>query len=59
MKAVKYTLNIEIEVLSLDTVGGLLYELAEVMSNENIQGNLEKNDGDSIRWGTISESVEF
>lgn len=59
MQATKYTVTIEIEVLSLDSVEALIYETANIMSNENRTGSLLKEDGDFVKWGVKSERVDF
>lgn len=59
MQATKYTVTIELEVLSLDVVPGLLMEVEGIMSNENRTGSLLKEDGDCVKWGTKSERVDF
>lgn len=59
MKATKYMVTIELEVLHLDTVPGLVIEVVEIMRNENSSGSLIKEDGDQIKWGTKGVPVEF
>ena len=59
MQATKFTVKIEIEVLSLDTVPGLIQEAVGIIQNENRAGSLAKEDGDFIKWGTKSERVDF
>lgn len=59
MQATKFTVTIEVEVLSLDSVPGLLHEVAATMSGENRGGSLLKEDGDFVKWGTKSERVDF
>lgn len=59
MKATKYTLNIEIQVLSKDTIPGLLIELEGVILKENDNGSIVKADGDQVTWMLKSEPVEF
>jgi len=59
MQATKFTVKIEIEVLSLDTVPGLIQEAVGIIQNENRAGSLSKEDGDFIKWGTKSERVDF
>jgi hypothetical protein len=59
MKATKYTLNIEIEVLSLDSVPGLLHEVTSHLESEVQSGILVFEDGDSVQWKTKSTNVEF
>ena len=59
MKANKYTVSILVEVLSLESVPGLLVEVERIMRNENKAGSLSKDDGDFVRWHTVYEPVEF
>ena len=59
MQANKFTVTVEIEVLSLDVVPGLLEEVANTMANENRTGSLLKEDGDCAKWGTKSKRVDF
>jgi len=59
MQANKFTVTIQIEVLSLDVVPGMLQEVTEIISNENRTGSLLKEDGDFVKWGTKSERVDF
>lgn len=59
MQATKFTVTIEVEVFSMDTVPGLVQEVAQVMSNENRTGSLLKEDGDYVKWGTKSKRVDF
>lgn len=59
MQANKFTVTIEIEVLSLDSVPALVSEVATIMRNENRTGSVLKEDGDSVKWGTKSERVDF
>ena len=59
MQATKYTVTVEVEVLSLDAVPALLEEVASIMQRENQSGSLLKEDGDFIKWGTKGERVDF
>jgi len=59
MQADKFTVTIKVEVLSIDVVPGLLIEVAKIMEDENKAGYLSKEDGDSIKWETVSEKVNF
>ena len=59
MQANKYTVTVEVEVLSLDSVPGLLSEVARIMDGENRSGSLLKEDGDFVKWGAKSERVDF
>jgi hypothetical protein len=59
MQATKFTVTVEVEVLSLDVVPGLLDEVAEIIRRENRSGSLLKEDGDCVKWGTKGERVDF
>ncbi len=59
MKATKYTVTIVIEVLSLDSVEGMLPLAAAQIGNEVTTGVLRHDDGDEIRWDYTSKAVEF
>ena len=59
MQGNKFTVTIEVEVLSVHSVPPLLIEVAEIMRRENRTGSLLKEDGDFIKWGSKSERVDF
>jgi len=59
MQANKFTVIIEVEVLSLEVVPALLNEVARIITDENRTGSLLKEDGDMVKWGTKSERVDF
>lgn len=59
MQATKFKMVVEVEVLSLDTVPGLLVEIASIIRNENRAGSILKEDGDFCKWGASSERVDF
>ena len=59
MHATKYTVTIEVELLSLDALPGILYEVVELITNENRTGSLLKEDGDMVKWRTRSCRVDF
>ena len=59
MQATKYTVTIEVEVLSMDSVPGLINEVAQIMDRENRTGSLLKEDGDYVKWGSKSERIDF
>jgi hypothetical protein len=61
MKTSKITVSIVVEVLSIDSVPGLLYQVAELISTgeEKVSGNLRASDGDEISWETTSKEVKF
>jgi hypothetical protein len=59
MKANKVTLNITVEVLSIDSVPALLIELARSIEAENIRGRLGKSDGDTVSWNYHEREVKI
>tara|TARA_R110000772_G_scaffold190788_1_gene301605 strand:+ start:734 stop:913 length:180 start_codon:yes stop_codon:yes gene_type:complete len=59
MQGTKFTVTVEIEVLSLDVVPSILHEVTENIRAENRSGSLLKEDGDHIKWGVKSERVDF
>ena len=59
MKAIKYTVTITVEVLSMDSVPSLLEKTSFEISDEYSEGNLTAEDGDSVHWVTKQEPVEF
>jgi hypothetical protein len=59
MQANKFTVTVEVEVLSLDSVPGLLREVVNIIQQESRSGSLLKEDGDYIEWSTKSERVDF
>jgi hypothetical protein len=59
MKATKYTVTIELEVLSMDVVRTQLIQVLDAFSNEHINGYLSSEDGDNVAWSTHAEEVEF
>jgi hypothetical protein len=59
MKAVKYTVKMEIEVLSIDSVAGIAQEAILKIDSEFPNGQLTADDGDSVKWEVKQEPVEF
>ena len=59
MKTQKITVTVKIEVLSVDAVRARLAEVAELIDQEQISGNLRQEDGDESTWETSFEEVEF
>lgn len=59
MKANKVTIVIKGEMLSIDTLGGLLTRLNEQVRSEATSGKLVMDDGDEIEWTTTTKPVEF
>lgn len=59
MKAQKTTVEIKIEVLSIDVLDSLLSEMKTLINKEVENGKLTFNDGDSIKWNTTRKDVEF
>jgi hypothetical protein len=62
MKAIKRTLKIEIEVLSVDSIPALIQEMQACFcghGQEYLSGKLVSDDGDCIAWEIDQDSVEF
>ena len=59
MKATKYKVRIEVEVLSLAVVPSIVGQAIGQIKNEMINGELIADDGDTVRWTTEPESVDF
>ena len=59
MKATKYKVRIEVEVLSLAVVPSIVGQAIGQIKDEMINGELIADDGDTVRWTTEPESVDF
>ena len=59
MKANKLTVKIEVEVLSMDSVTAKVADAMEQFDKEQRVGELISEDGDSVKWQTVSKKVEF
>ncbi len=59
MKAIKFTVNLKIEVLSMDSVVNLLNQAAQQIEHESREGSLVFEDGDSVGWSTESLPIVF
>jgi len=59
MKAVKRTVTITIETLSLDSVPAMVYKVGREIDSEVIDGSLNMDDGDRAEWTTKTEEVEI
>lgn len=59
MKANKVMVKIEVEMLSIDTLKGLLAEVVSQVQKECETGTLQMADGDSMKWDTKREEVIF
>ena len=62
MKAIKRTLKIEIEVLSVDSIPALIQDMQGCFcgnGQEYLNGKLVSDDGDCITWEMAQETVEF
>ena len=58
MKANKVTVKIEVETLSIDAVPAKLYEMiTALIENENTSGCLNSDDGDVVKWSTVTKEV--
>lgn len=59
MQATKYTLQINIECLSKDSMFGLISKACDQISDEVDSGTLHHDDGDEVSWEITTEQVEF
>lgn len=59
MKATKTTLTIRIEVLSTDSIPGMIQDIVSQVLDEKGSGMFRYRDGDEISWDAVSENVEF
>lgn len=60
MQATKYSVNINVEALSLDSVPALVMEAVDQMdTNESMAGTVIKDDGDTVDWTVRKKEVEF
>jgi hypothetical protein len=59
MKANKITVTITVEVLSIDSVPGMLQEVVNQVDKEIECGMLFMGDGDQVEWNTERELVDF
>ena len=59
MKALKYTMTIKVEVLSIDAIPGIISEAMAQLDKEFKDGKLVADDGDMVEWNTEQERVEF
>lgn len=59
MHANKVTVNITIESLSIECLGGLVMQVIEQVDVGNEDGMLRANDGDVVTWETKRAKVEF
>jgi hypothetical protein len=57
MTADKITLRIETNTLSIESVPALLQELAANLRADNVEGCINKSDGDMIEWTTQRKLV--
>ncbi len=59
MRTRKVTMKIETETLSVDSVPSMLYQIANLISEEQVSGSLSADDGDMIKWDIKYEDVEI
>jgi len=60
MQATKYSVNINVEALSLDSVPALVYEaIQQIDENESMAGTVIKDDGNTVDWTVRKKDVEF
>ena len=59
MEAIKFTVVIKAEVLSMDSLQTLIFRVKERIEETVYNGKLSFEDGDSIQWNTEIKRVEF
>lgn len=59
MKAQKVTITIVIEGLSVDIAGSMTAKAVEQIEHEFEAGELQADDGDTVRWSVKRETVTF
>jgi len=59
MKVNKVTMQILVEVTHIDSIPALLSEVANAISDETVDGQIRKEDGDEINWDTSMEVKEL
>ena len=59
MKAVKYTLTISAEALSIDSFKAMLYDVTDQLDREHIMGEHCADDGDCVGWNIEKKPVEI
>ncbi len=59
IKTEKVTTVITVETLSEDSVPAMVDDVISQLHMETRNGELVKDDGDTIRWETIKDIVEF
>jgi hypothetical protein len=59
MKANKVTVTITVEVLDIDSAPASIHDCARAIHDQNPHGELTSVDGDTVKWETKTEEVEF
>lgn len=59
MKTTKFTVTIEVEVVSMDCVAPMAHKAISHIGDETHNGELSAYDGDTVKWKTKAEVVEF
>ena len=59
MNAIKYTVNIEIEVLDLDSVSALAAEVCSRLGGVHYDIAIQKTDGDQVKLTVKKDRVEI
>ena len=59
MKARKFKVTLEIEVLDTDSITGVASEALRQIEREFHNGKLTARDGDTVKWTTESKDIEF
>ena len=59
MKATKFTVEIKIEVLSMDSIWGVFKSIADNLARGDTYAEIIHDDGDSYTVDVTSEALEF
>ena len=59
MKANKFTITIQVEVLSPGSAPALFLQMADQFQQEFRTGSLTADDGDTITWNTVITPVKI
>ena len=59
MKANKFNITINVQVLSQDAAYPLIERAKECIDNECLDGHLQMDDGDKVSWHTEITKVNF
>ena len=59
MEATKYTVTITVQALSIDSIPYLIQSVINSIESEIRSGMSIFDDGDEVRWETITKRVSF